>query len=344
MAKAFCFCLLKTPNNLNEISVIGGGSWATALVKILTENGSFVHWYMRRSGQVRAINEDAVNPDYLSFLKLDNTKIHASDQLDEILARSKVILFVVPSAQLPGVCAAIPKGGLAEKFVLTAIKGTVGPDNLLPSAYLSRYFGLKNSQQAMIAGPCHAEEIARNKKTYMTLCGPNEPVIRKIAKGFASTYMQVNYSADMLGVEYAAIYKNVVGIVCGMAEGLHYGDNFMAVLVSNAIDELQQLLQAVGAGNARLGSSTYLGDLLVTGYSAHSRNRTFGKYLGQGYSVFQAQQLMGMVAEGYFATKGLMATVRSLGLNLPLLQTAYRVLYNHMAALDECKLLERNLR
>ncbi|WP_312192541.1 NAD(P)-binding domain-containing protein, partial [Sphingobacterium sp.] len=202
---------------MNEISVIGAGSWATALVKILTENSIHVNWYMRRSEQVRAINKDAVNPDYLSFLKLDNTKIYASDQLDDVVARSKVILFVVPSAQLDNVCAAIPKENLAEKFVITAIKGTVGPDNLLPSAYLARYFELKDFQQAIIAGPCHAEEIARNKKTYMTLCGSNETVIRKISSGFASNYMQIHYSPDILGVEYAAIYKNVVGIVCGMA-------------------------------------------------------------------------------------------------------------------------------
>lgn len=329
---------------MNEISVIGGGSWATALVKILTENSIHVNWYMRRSEQVRSINRDAINPDYLSFLKLNNTKIFASDQLDEIVTRSKVVLFAVPSAHLDNVCAAISKEDLAEKFVITAIKGTVGPDNLLPSSYLARFFELENFQQAMIAGPCHAEEIARNKKTYMTLCSSNETFIGKISNWFASSYMQVKYSPDMLGVEYAAIYKNIVGIVCGMAEGLHYGDNFMAVLVSNAIDELGLLLRAVGAPDARLGSSAYLGDLLVTGYSAHSRNRAFGKYLGQGYSVFEARQLMGMVAEGYFATRGLMATVKSLGLNLPLLQTAYRVLYNHMAAMDEFKLLERNIR
>lgn len=329
---------------MNEISVIGGGSWATALVKILTENSILVNWYMRRSEQVRSINKDAVNPDYLSFLKLDNKKIYASEQLEEVLARSKVILFVVPSAQLDSVCASIPKEALAEKFVITAIKGTVGTDDLLPSAFLARHFELKDFQQAIIAGPCHAEEIARNKKTYMTLCGTNETFISKISCAFMSSYIQVNYSPDIMGVEYAAIYKNVVGIVCGMAEGLHYGDNFMAVLVANAIDELGLLLGALGAPKARLGSSTYLGDLLVTGYSAHSRNRAFGKYLGQGYSVFEARQLMGMVAEGYFATKGLMATVLSLGLNLPLLQTAYRVLYNHMAAVDEFKLLERNIK
>lgn len=343
-AEACRFCICKTPNDLNEISVIGGGSWATALVKILTENSIRVNWYLRRAEQVRSITDAAVNPDYLSFLKLDNTLIYASDDLLDIIERSNVLLFVVPSAHLADLCTRIDKDKLAEKFVITSIKGTVGQENLLPSAYLAAYFGLKDFQQGMIAGPCHAEEIARNKKTYMTLCGTNEGFIKKISSWFASSYIHVNFNRDMIGVEYAAIYKNVVGILCGMAEGLHYGDNFMAVLVANAIYELEHLLIGVGAKKSSLSSSTYLGDLLVTGYSAHSRNRNFGKYLGRGHSVLEAQQMMGMVAEGYVATKGLMETVKSLGLELPLLHTAYRVMYKRMAAMDEFKLLERNIR
>lgn len=329
---------------MNEISVIGGGSWATALVKILTENNISVNWYLRRAEQAFAITTDGVNPDYLSFLKLENTRIYASHDLDEIIDRSDVLLFVVPSAYLPPLCSLIDKEKVSDKFVISSIKGMVGESNMLPSSYLASCFDLTPFQQCIIAGPCHAEEIARNKKTYMTLCGTNEGFIEQISNWFNSGYIQVNTSKDMVGVEYAAIYKNVVGIACGMAEGLHYGDNFIAVLMANAIHELNLLLDALGVRFSRLGISTYLGDLLVTGYSPHSRNRTFGKYLGRGYSVVEAHEMLGMVAEGYFATKGLKDTVLKLHLDLPLLNTAYRVLYNRMSAIDEFKLLERNIK
>lgn len=329
---------------MNEISVIGGGSWATALVKILTENNIKVNWYLRRAEQALSITKNGVNPDYLSFLKLDNTCIYASNNLDEIINRSDVLLFVVPSAHLSNLCALIDKEKISGKFVITSINGLVGEANMLPSSYVASCFELTAFQQCVIAGPCHAEEIAKNKKTYMTLCSSNEGFAEQISKWFNSGYVQVNTSADMLGVEYAAIYKNVVGIVCGMADGLHYGDNFLAVLVANAVHELTLLLDALGVSCSRLGMSTYLGDLLVTGYSPHSRNRTFGKYLGRGHSVAYAQDMLGMVAEGYFATKGLKDTTRKLNLDLPLLNTAYRILHKRMLAIDEFKLLERNIR
>ncbi|SFT16949.1 NAD(P)H-dependent glycerol-3-phosphate dehydrogenase [Sphingobacterium wenxiniae] len=329
---------------MKEISVIGGGSWATALVKILTENKVHVHWYVRRHQQADILNQKGVNPDYLQGTKLDATYIEASTDLEAVISKSEILLFLVPSAQLPAIVRNIDTDLLKEKFVITSIKGTVGENNDLPSAFISQTFHLGEQHQAMIGGPCHAEEIAGNRKTYMTLCSANLPFLRRIADWFTTPYVRVQLSADLLGVEYAAIYKNVVGIVCGMAKGLNYGDNFMAVLVSNAIYELEVLLSGVGASTNRMGCSQYLGDLLVTGYSAHSRNRTFGELIGQGYSVVQSQTIMSMVAEGYYATKGLFETASRFGLNLPLLNTAYRVLYNHMPVVSEFKLLERNIK
>ncbi|GHE33627.1 NAD(P)H-dependent glycerol-3-phosphate dehydrogenase [Sphingobacterium griseoflavum] len=328
---------------MTEISVIGGGSWATALVKILTENKVRVHWYLRRQEQVDAINEQGVNPDYLNFVKLDTHYLVASSDLNHVLQKSTILLFVVPSAHFPQLCSTIDAESLQDKKVITSIKGTVGKENVLPSAFISNYFGIPSSRQAVLAGPCHAEEIGMGKKTYMTICSPNDVFLQHLKPGFSSRYLSINLHTDIAGIEYAAIYKNVVGLVCGMAKGLQYGDNFMAVLVANAIYELQLLLEGLHVADHRIACSSYLGDLLVTAYSPHSRNRSFGELIGRGYSVEQTQNAMSMVAEGYAATQGLYETAKNLGLNMPIINTAYRVLYNHMAVTSEFKLLERNI-
>ncbi|HLS94262.1 MAG TPA: NAD(P)H-dependent glycerol-3-phosphate dehydrogenase [Sphingobacterium sp.] len=328
---------------MTEISVIGGGSWATALVKILTENKVRVSWYLRRQLQVEAINEEGVNPDYLDFVKLDTRYLEASTDLQHVLRQTSTALFVVPSAHFPALCEEIRPEWLRGKSVLTSIKGTVGKENNLPSAYVSEKFAIEEMQQAILAGPCHAEEIAMGKKTYMTICSPNDRLLQLLEPCFSNRYVHVNLDHDICGIEYAAIFKNVIGLVCGMAKGLNYGDNFLAVLVSNAIHELQILLEGLYVPKAQIGRSSYLGDLLVTAYSPHSRNRTFGELIGRGYSVEQTQTLMSMVAEGYAATQGLFQTAKELGLNLPIVNTAYRVLYNHMPVAAEFKLLERNI-
>ncbi|TJZ63370.1 glycerol-3-phosphate dehydrogenase [Sphingobacterium olei] len=328
---------------MREISVIGGGSWATALVKILAENKIRVYWYLRRQLQVEAITREGSNPDYISFAKLDTDYIEASTDLADVLSKCQHILFVVPSAHLPAVCQQIDPDQMDNKIIISSIKGTVGPDNLLPSSFLAKSFGALQLNQAILAGPCHAEEIAVGKKTYMTVCA-GDPLLRTaLSNAFGSNYVQIRESQDLIGVEYAAIFKNVVGLVCGMAKGTNYGDNFIAVLVANAIHELEMLLHALGLDSVQIGSSSYLGDLFVTAYSQHSRNRTFGVLIGQGYSVEQTKDTMSMVAEGYTATKGLhdMATAR--GLNMPILNTAYRVLYNYMPVKTEFKLLERSM-
>jgi len=333
----------KIHNGLREISVIGGGSWATALVKILAENKIRVYWYLRRQLQVEAITREGRNPDYINFAKLDTDYIEASTDLDDVLSKCKHLLFVVPSAHLPTVCQQIDPQQMEGKIIISSIKGTVGPDNLLPSAYLAKSFSALQVNQAVIAGPCHAEEIAAGKKTYMTVCAGDQVLRTALGNALASNYIQICESQDLLGVEYAAIFKNVVGLVCGMAKGMNYGDNFIAVLVANAIHELETLLHALGLDGARIGSSSYLGDLFVTAYSQHSRNRTFGVLIGQGYNVEQTKDTMSMVAEGYTATKGLHDMAAARGLNLPILNTAYRILYNYMPVKTEFKLLERSM-
>jgi glycerol-3-phosphate dehydrogenase (NAD(P)+) len=333
----------KNNDDLTEISVIGGGSWATALVKILTENKVRVFWYLRRQVQVEALNDEGINPDYLSFVKLDKNYLQASTDLNLVLQQASTILFVVPSAHFPSLCSTIDPDLLQGKKIITSIKGTVGEDNVLPSAFVAQHFAVEAYRQAVLAGPCHAEEIGMGKKTYMTICSANDSFLQQLRPCFSSRYLAINLHTDLCGIEYAAIYKNVVGLVCGMAKGLNYGDNFMAVLVSNAIYELQLLLEALHVSENRIACSSYLGDLLVTAYSPHSRNRSFGELIGRGYSVEQTQNAMSMVAEGYAATQGLYQTAKDLGLNMPIINTAYRVLYNHMAVTSEFKLLERNI-
>lgn len=332
---------------MNEISVVGGGSWATAIVKILTENRVNVKWYLRRRSQIESINSIGVNPDYLPTVELDKTYIWATDDLSAVLEQSKVIIILIPSSQLEALSQQINSLDpdlLSRKTVVTSIKGTVGKQNELPSAFLSNRFRISDQNLAIIGGPCHAEEIGKGRKTYMTICSVNTAFLKRIAPCFSTNYVHVETSTDLLGVEYAAIYKNVVGLVCGMAKGLNYGDNFLAVLVANAIKELAILLEVVGVPPTELGNSSYLGDLLVTGYSVHSRNRRFGELIGRGYSVADAQDEMSMIAEGYSAAKGLYEIANQMQLYMPILYTAYRVLYKHMPVNTEFNLLERNLK
>lgn len=332
---------------MNEISVVGGGSWATAIVKILTENKIKVNWYIRRNVQIESVNSIGINPDYLPAVELDKNFIWATDDLHAVLQQSKVIIILVPSSQLEslsGQIRSIDPDLLSRKTVVTSIKGTVGERNELPSAFLSNRFQISEDNLAILGGPCHAEEIGKGRKTYMTICSSNKSFLKRIAPCFASSYLQVEISTDLLGVEYAAIYKNVVGLVCGMAKGLNYGDNFIAVLVANAIKELGVLLGVVGVAPTDLANSSYLGDLLVTGYSPHSRNRSFGELIGMGFTISDAQDKMSMIAEGYSATKGLYEIASQLQLYMPILYTAYRVLYKHMPVNTEFNLLERNLK
>lgn len=325
-----------------KFSVFGGGSWATALVKILTDNKLLVNWYIRRPEQADAIQQTGTNPDYLNLVRLDTNYIQVSSHVADVATKSDVLLFAVPSAQLPGLLETIDINYVKDRVLVNAIKGTVGAQHESPITYISRYFNISDSQLAMLAGPCHAEEIGLRRKTYLTIGAASENVQQLLSPCFASDYVDIQLCDDTHGVTYAAIYKNVVGIVCGMAKGLRYGDNFLAVLAANALRELQEIVQSIGSTHAVLNSS-YAGDLLVTAYSAHSRNRAFGELIGRGYSVEKAKRTMQMVAEGYGATQGLYPFANQQPTNFPILQTAYRVLFKHMPVATEFKLLEQKL-
>ncbi|GAA4786587.1 NAD(P)H-dependent glycerol-3-phosphate dehydrogenase [Olivibacter ginsenosidimutans] len=328
---------------LIEFGVFGGGSWATALVKILTDNKLLVNWYIKRSLQAQAIEKTGYNPDYLNLVSLDTRYIRTLSNIQQTAQRSKALLFAVPSAQLPTLLDHFESDWITDKIVISTIKGTVGPYYDIPTDVIATYFSVDHQQQAILAGPCHAEEVGLGKKTYLTIASPNAEIQELLSACFNTNYMHVQSCHDIRGVSYAAIYKNVVGIVCGMAKGLRYGDNFIAVLVANALHEMSNMLQSIGSVQPILNSS-YAGDLLVTAYSEHSRNRTFGELIGRGYSVEKAKRSMQMVAEGYGATQGLYQTVQQLPADFPILQAAYRVLFKHMPASTEFKLLEQKLK
>ncbi len=329
---------------LQSITIIGGGSWATALVKIFSESGIIVTWCLRSQDHVNFLLANGRNPNYLSFLQLNMQFIRPTNLLEEALACSEDILFVVPSAYLESTISGFDENILQDKRLYVSMKGLVSDEFMLPSVFIARQFNMEVKDITVLAGPCHAEEIAMDKKTFLTVSGENDCIVKRMVQAVKSHYIHVITNSDPLGVEYAAIMKNVIGIASGIVKGLNYGDNFLAVVVSNAMREIRDFLKAVDNEKRDLNDSVYFGDLLVTAYSEFSRNRSFGSMIGRGYSVPIAESRMNMIAEGFPAVKGMHQAASHLGINMPVLSTVYRVLYQHGSPFAEFKLLEKHLK
>jgi len=287
--------------------------------------------------------EHGSNPRYLPEVKLDPMFIFPSDNLKQVLSRAKNIIFAVPSEALQLVCNGLDPSFFKGKIVLSTMKGTVGKNNEVPSSYLSRTLKITMDSIVSIAGPCYSEEIAESKPTYLSLSCVNQDTVDKLSILFRRPYIQVRSNSDPIGVGYASIYKNVVGIASGMAKSLGYGDNFMAVLISNALFEMQNILESTPGNQREILNSTYAGDLLVTGYSNNSRNRRFGELIPQGHSAEAAVNKLGMVAEGYRAAQGLFGYANEQGLNLPILESIYEILYRNQSVESKFKELEETL-
>lgn len=329
---------------LRSLTVIGSGSWATALVKIFSENSIHVKWHLRSQEYVDFLIANRRNPNYLSFLQLNLQYIQPTCIIEEAIAESSDIIFAVPSAFLESTISGLDPEILAGKRIYVSIKGLVSDRLLIPSVFLQKRFNLDRDTIYLLAGPCHAEEIAMDRKTYLTVSGQNESGVGRVAEVIQSHYLNVITNTDPLGVEYAVIIKNVIGIACGIAKGLNYGDNFLAVVVSNAMREVKDFLLKIDRRERDLFDSAYFGDLLVTAYSKFSRNRNFGYMIGRGYSVVKAETRMTMVTEGFPAAKGLHNTAAELGVTMPVLSTVYRILYQHSSPFTEFKLLESQLK
>lgn len=333
---------MKIPEN-PRIAIVGGGSWATAIAKILTETNEHINWFMRKIETINAFKELNHNPRYLCAVDFDLSKITFTDDLDWLIAHSDIIVFAIPSAFLKDVVSRANQP-LKDKIIVSAIKGLIPDDNLIIGEFFNQQYDVPLEQIVVISGPCHAEEIALERLSYLTFASNDVRIARLVSQLFSCHYVKTSVSDDIYGTEYAAVMKNIIAIAVGICHGLRYGDNFQAVLVSNAIQEIERFVAAVHPIERDIKSSAYLGDLLVTAYSQFSRNRTFGTMIGKGYSVKSAQMEMLMIAEGYFAVKGIKEINDEYHVHMPITSAVYNILYERISPLLEIRLLTEELR
>lgn len=318
----------------DKAGIIGSGSWATAIAKMLLENTGQINWFFRRKDTIENFKELGYNPRYLQSVEFDTERINFYNNVDEIVEDSNIIVLAVPSAFLPEILSGL-KTDLSSKYFLSGIKGIVTRENLLVAEYLNKYFNVPFENVGVIAGPSHAEEVALEKLTYLTVASTDETKAANFAKLIQSNYIFTSTSDDIWGTEYTSVMKNIIAIGAGIAHGLRYGDNFQAVLVSNAIQEMKRFVDTVHPITRDIKDSAYLGDLLVTVYSQFSRNRLLGTLIGRGYSVRSAFLDMNMVAEGYYASKSIYEINRKYQVYIPICDAVYNILYNNFQAKKE---------
>ena len=309
-----------------KIAIMGGGSWATALAKIVLSTQERINWYMRRDDQIQDFLQTGHNPSYLSAVEFDINRINFYSDINRTIEESDTLIFATPSPFLKQHLKKVTTS-LENKFIVSAIKGIVPDENMLVADYFSEYYHVPINHIAVIGGPCHAEEIALERLSYITLACPDIDYAYQLSPVFKNQYLRNYCCKDVTGIEYASVLKNVYAIVAGICHGMKYGDNFLAVFICNAIEEMRNFLYAVHGLERDITDSVYLGDLLVTAYSRFSRNRTFGTMIGKGYSVKTAQLEMEMIAEGYYGTKCIHEINEKCQVNMPILDALYAILY-----------------
>ena len=326
-----------------KIGIIGGGSWATAIAKMLLENVGHINWFMRDKKNIEQFKALKHNPSYLTMIRFDTDKIFLSNDINKVIEASDLLILAVPSPYLKAALVKV-KASLKNKLVFSAIKGIVPEDNLIIGEYINQKFNVPIDQIGVITGPCHAEEVAMERLSYLTIACQNRETARKLAQSLSCSYIKANISDDIYGTEYSSVLKNVFAIAAGICHGLKYGDNFLAVLISNAIQEIKRFVDTVHPISRDIKDSAYLGDLLVTCYSQFSRNRTFGNMLGKGYSVKNTMLEMHMVAEGYYGVKCIKEINEKFKVSMPITDAVYNIVYERISPAIEMKLLHENLR
>lgn len=341
--------------------IIGSGSWATALAKILTNNKNKINWWFRSDSDINHFKIRRHNPQYLNSVLFDTDLINFSTSAEDVIRHSDTVIIVVPSSFVADALNHLPKSIFINKKIISAVKGILPKRNVLLNEYLRDEFDVELSSYFTILGPCHAEEVAAEKLSYLTISGIDEVMTKEFSYYFKTPYLNTLQNTDILGVQYAAILKNIYAIGAGMAHGLDYGDNFLSVFIANSADEMAGFLRKTGIQNVEVGTlehknirkkhpattnyaaSVYLGDLLVTCYSLYSRNRTFGTMIGKGYPVQSAQLEMNMVAEGYNASKCMYLINKKTKAEMPLAETIYKILWNELPAKKGFEQIEKVL-
>lgn len=327
-----------------KVAIIGGGTWATAIAKLVLTNVEEINWYMRRKDRIADFKRLGRNPVYLSSVKFDINRIYFSSNLNDVIKRSDTLIFVTPSPFLKQHLKKL-RTSLSGKFIISAIKGIVPDENMIVTEYLKNTYSVPDEHMAVVSGPCHAEEVALERLSYLTVGCTNLDNAEKVAHLLSNRFLIASTSHDVAGIEYSAVLKNVYAIAAGICNGLKFGDNFQAVLMSNAAQELNRFLTAASPMEREICNSVYVGDLLVTAYSRFSRNHTFGTMIGKGYSVKTAQIEMDMIAEGYYGTKCMKEiNEQRFHVNMPILDAIYNILYNRMPVYSIIQQLANELR
>ena len=325
-----------------NIGVLGAGSWGTALVKMLSENCDKIFWYSRNDIQIKEIIKTKKNPKYLKDLEIDTDKMSISSDLNFIIDNSDILIIAIPSPYIEKSLNE-HKTALANKIIFSGSKGVIPESHLVITEHLHKEYNISFKNLGILSGPTHAEEIAKGKLSYLTVGSSNDEISKYLSKKLFSPYVHTSISNDVIGIEYAATLKNIYSILVGISFGLGYGDNFISVLISHCTKEMINFIKSIDNVKREFSHSAYIGDLLVTTYSKHSRNRTFGEMIGEGLPVKKAISKMSMIVEGYYATKNAYEISKSKSMNFEIIKVAYEILYNNKNAELELKFLAEKL-
>jgi len=326
-----------------RVAILGSGSWATALAKLVLNNQSRINWFIRSEADIEYIRKFKHNPKYVSDIQFDTERIRFFNSVPEAIEVSDILIFAIPAPFLNESIAGF-SGIFGDKIIISAIKGIVPSDNLTVAEFFNRIYKVPFRNIAVVSGPCHAEEIALERLSYLTIASATKEKAEELAPLLRCYHVKVSCSEDIYGTEYTAVLKNIIAIAAGICHGLGYGDNFQAVLISNAMTEIKRFLYKTNKCKRKLLSSPYLGDVMVTAYSQFSRNRTFGMMIGKGYSVKSAQLEMNMIAEGYYASACVREMNKTYQVKMPIMDAVYHILYDKISPAIEIKLLTENLK